>query len=98
LLLPAPLGEHDVVDVPEEVLLLQFFEEYLVGSDGVRAQVVIFYPRFFLEAPLSQDLLELSTLGGILSWLLCKLACYLFELRPIQMLFQSLCQVILLLT
>ena len=57
-----------MVDVPEEVLLLELFEEHLVGSDGVRAQVVILYTRFLLETSLSHDLLELSILGGILSW------------------------------
>ena len=75
--MPATLGEHDVVDVSEEVLLLELFKEHLVGIDGVSAQVVIFYTRFLLEASLSQDLLELSTLGGILGWLLCELSCYL---------------------
>ena len=68
--MPASLGEHDVVDVPKEVLLLELFEEHLICSDGIRAQVVILYTRFLLETSLSQDLLELSTLGGILGCLL----------------------------
>lgn len=66
-----------MVDVPEEIFLLELFEKHLVGIDGVCAQVIILYTRFLLEASLSQDLLELSTLRGILSWLLCELAGYL---------------------
>ena len=46
--MPASLGEHDVVNVPEEVLLLELFEEHLVGIDRVRAQVVILYSGFLL--------------------------------------------------